>query len=317
MAYNLLLGDVPRPSVPITLFKMIQMMPELFWDGIKIKVVYGIVPGMIWAGGRVPKSNKRYTKEQLITLFSLYNDLEISIRLTTTNVLLKKEHLDDEYCNMVLQVLSEVGKDKQNGLSIASPILEAYVLERYPKLYIDKSVVCLTTTVAQLKDEIDTGKYNLVVPYTFVPFKQEFLDMPDIYKAHTEILCNSCVSKDLSECRFHYELVSSAALDTSIEHPEYNKCFAGQFSEIECDFLCGGGKRPTEISPADITKIYIPNGFENFKLSCREAANVRMLNTFLKYSLKEYTEECANEILSEYLTIAKKGMSENADIVIL
>lgn len=317
MAYNLLIGDVPRPTVPLALFKMIKDMPELFWDDIHITTVYGVVAGMIWAGGRVPKSTKRYSTEQLYTLFKLYNDLGISVRLTTTNVLLKEEHLKDPYCNMVLQILSDVGYNRQNGLSVASPILEQYVRDKYPRLYIDKSVVCLTTTVSQLQKEIDKELYNLVVPYTFVPFQQEFLDMDAKYKSHTEILCNSCVSKDLSACRFHYELVSSAALSTSVEHPEYNKCFAEQFSEIESDFLCGGGKRPTEISPADILKMYIPNGFENFKLSCREASNTTMLNTFLKYSLKDYTEDLANEILLEYLAVVKEGDSDDGNKIIL
>ena len=317
MTYNLLLGDVPRPTVPLALFKMVKEMPELFWEDIHIKTVYGVVSGMIWAGGRVPKSTRRYSVNQLYTLFKLYNDLGISVRLTTTNVLLKEEHLRDAYCNTVLRVLSEVGYDNQNGLSVASPILEEYVRDKYPRLYIDKSVVCLITTVNQLQREIDKERYNLVVPYTFVPFKQEFLDMDSKYKSHTEILCNSCVSKDLTACRFHYELVSSAALSTSIEHPEYNKCFAEQFNEIESDFLCGGGKRSTEISPADILKLYIPNGFENFKLSCREADNTTMLNTFLKYSLKDYNEDLANEILRDYLAVVKEGNSDDDNKIIL
>ena len=169
-----------------------------------------------------------------------------------------------------------------------------------------------------MKAQIDKGIYNLVVPYTFLPFKQEFLDLDQKYKDHIEILCNSCVSKELNVCKLHYDIVSSEALALSTKHPEYNKCLAEQFQSVNCDFKFNPGERNPKLTPADIQHVYIPHGFKNFKLAGREAAASGALKTIFSYILKDYeqSEETINYLLNQYKEMVgdDNGEEKKSDI---
>ena len=65
--------------------------PEYFYDWCKISSIYGSPEDCIWSGGRIEYS--QVDPKKVLELTQKYN---ISARLTFSNSLLKKEHLNDK-----------------------------------------------------------------------------------------------------------------------------------------------------------------------------------------------------------------------------
>ena len=73
-----------------------------FYENIKIGSIYGSFPGTIWNGGRPSFGNCDYeTIQQIIEYF---NSNQIPLRFTFTNSCINESHLNDEYCNKIVQL---------------------------------------------------------------------------------------------------------------------------------------------------------------------------------------------------------------------
>lgn len=104
----------------------------------KIAGIYGTFPRAIWNGGRTlsidaPKYSEKKIKQQIEEI----NQRGLQCRMTFTNCLLKQEHLNDPYCNMILQLLNN---DNNNAVIINSPLLEEYIRKNYPNLLLISSL---------------------------------------------------------------------------------------------------------------------------------------------------------------------------------
>mgnify|MGYP003167326793 CR=1 FL=1 len=109
-------------------------------------------------------------------------------------------------------------------------------------------------------------------------------------KAKVEFLCNECCwfgCKDRKQC---YEIVSRKNLGEMIPDHKCNSPDAKEgyrFSKAM--------KNPGFISANDIKKIYLPMGFENFKIEGRGLGSALVLEFLLYYMVKPEYQICVRE----------------------
>ena len=105
---------------------MMHEYPDKFNEGYKIGSVYGTFPGAIWNGGRAVFGI--YSKSDMEKVIETYNKYDIPVRFTWTNSLIEEKHLNDTYCNLIME-LADNGK---NQVLVNTDVLEHYLREKYP-----------------------------------------------------------------------------------------------------------------------------------------------------------------------------------------
>ena len=250
--------------------------PEYFYDYCKIGSLYGAPEDCIWGGGRVG-----YGNESPENVLSLANTYGISARLTFSNSLLKKEHLGDKRCNDLCALFNESAEVK-NGVIIHSDLLLNYLKEKYTNLYFVSSTTKVQTDFNEFIRELNKDDFKYVVPDFRLNKQLDKLSaLTEVEKNKVEFLCNECCyfgCMDRKEC---YEAVSKINLGKSdteyiCRAPESNKGY--RFSSAM--------KNPGFISLYDIENIYIPMGFNNFKIEGRGLGSALLLEFILYYMTK-------------------------------
>lgn len=97
--------------------------------------VYGSFNNIIWNGGRTIDNgiNNIY---QISQVLNSINSHDMICKFVFTNCLLEKKHLQDKYCNQVLDLIAETN----NEIVINSPILEDYIRNKYPSIGLTSSI---------------------------------------------------------------------------------------------------------------------------------------------------------------------------------
>ena len=118
-------------SMNMTLILMIKRMPRMFYDGVEIASVFDCFP-MIWNGGRIMAVYMdMQTVDKLVPQYlGRFNSLGVPCRLTLTNPLLTREHLNDPVCNRVL----DIADNGMNEAIVFSPLLEEHIRKRHPNM---------------------------------------------------------------------------------------------------------------------------------------------------------------------------------------
>jgi hypothetical protein len=118
------------------LLNLIKNEPQMFYDDFEIGAIFGNFPNCIWNGGsNIEGAHTSFA--DMTYIFNNFNTLGVPIRLTMTNPLIEKKHLQDSYANYIMQ-------NCYNGINqvlVASPILEKYIRKNYPKYPIVKSII--------------------------------------------------------------------------------------------------------------------------------------------------------------------------------
>ena len=132
----------------------------------------------------------------------------ISVRLTFSNSLLKKEHLSDKKCNALCAMFENSGEVK-NGVIVHSDLLAEYLQANYPKLYLVSSTTKVLTEFGQLQNEINRDEFRYVVPDFRLNKVFVRLDMLSAeQKDKIEFLCNECCWFGCKDRKYCYETVS-------------------------------------------------------------------------------------------------------------
>ena len=121
---------------------------EYFYDWCEIASIYGAPADCLWGGGRAGFGD--CDPQEVLELMQEYG---ISVRLTFSNSLLKKEHLSDKKCNALCAMFENSGEVK-NGVIVHSDLLAEYLQANYPKLYLVSSTTKVLTEAA-IKGKID------------------------------------------------------------------------------------------------------------------------------------------------------------------
>lgn len=242
-------------SVNMRLLELLNTYPQMFYDGVSVKSIYGTFGSCIWNGGRVDIA-PAMPKQEMENLINTYNDnFDVALRFTFTNPCLEEKHLSDTYGNLIM----ELANNGKNEVLVNSPILEEYLREKYP----DFKYIASTTKVERDIKEINkmTKKYHLVVTDWRDNNNFEYLDQIED-KNKIELLVNEVCGPKCPRRKEHYNELGLRQL--KYEKPGENLCGA-QYKGL-ADTLANN---PTSIKVGDMYKKYLERGFFNFKLEGR------------------------------------------------
>ena len=270
------------------LYNFMQTHPECFAKNIQIGSIHDSFPGTIWNGGRTVFGE--CTEETIVKYVEHYEKIGIPIRFTFTNSLLGKEHLQDEYCNMILK-LSDNGK---NEIIVNSEILEDYLRDKYPRF---KYVLSTTSGIRDI-DRINelSERYDYVVINYNDNKDKEFLTALK-NKDKIEILVNESCMPNCPKRKEHYTFIAKKQLGLESEYEKFACCSdkSNNFYDVMSD------KRKIEnhiVTPAELYGEYAEMGFSNFKLQGRGLPMIYTLESYLTYLVKpEYRDWLRYEIL--------------------
>ena len=247
-----------------------------FYDWCDIGSIYGAPSDCIWGGGRVENGNADPP-----AVLALMREYGISARLTFSNSLLRPEHLTDRKCNALCRLLEE-SNPPQNGVIVHSELLLEYLMKKYPKLYFISSTTKVLTDFQQLAREAARPEFRYVVPDFRLNRTFDRLGaLPEAQKEKLEFLCNECCWFGCRDRRACYEAVSRRNLgEAGAEHrcAAPNAADGYRFSRAMAN--------PAFIGTDDITDIYLPMGFSNFKIEGRGLGSALILEFLLYYMTK-------------------------------
>ncbi|MGN1422960.1 MAG: hypothetical protein ACI4XA_06255 [Oscillospiraceae bacterium] len=260
---------------------------EYFYDWCDIGSVYGAPSDCIWGGGRVG-----FGEDDPAEVMALMREYGISARLTFSNSLLTREHLSDRRCNSLCRMLVGSGQPR-NGVIVASELLLSYLAAEYPSLYLVSSTTKVLTEFEQLSAELSREEFQYVVADFRLNKRFDRLQtLTAEQKDKTEFLCNECCYIGCADRKRCYENVSRKSLGENVpDHrctaPDGNTGY--RFSRAMAN--------PAFISTDDITGVYLPMGFSNFKLEGRGLGSALILEFLLYYMTKpEYRLHVREEI---------------------
>ncbi len=239
------------------IFFLKEKNPEIFNLDVNIKAIFGSFPCMIWNGGSTHLGNI----ENITNIKSIiegYKKLNVQLQLTCTNPLLKKEHLNDIYCNKILDLWSKT----ENSVLVASPILEEYLRNKYPYLKIDRSVVN-THHDLDWENILDTKYNNIVMPRRYSKDFEYLSQIKKQYRNRIEIICNDKCPINCKRIDFHYH---EFAKYTLFQQDEKLTLECTNLERKKSPFL---NYKKDEISYEDIINKYLPLGYTEFKLTGR------------------------------------------------
>ena len=246
---------------------------EYFYDWCEIGSIYGAPSDCIWGGGRTSFGDADPQK-----VLALMQEYKISARLTFSNSLLRKEHLQDRKCNALCE-LFEKQMEVENGVILHSELLLNYLQNTYPNFYLVSSTTKVLIDFQRLLEEVNREEFRYVVPdFRLNKMFDKLNPMSDSQKEKVEFLCNECCwfgCKDRKAC---YESVSRKNLGESCQ--EHN-CHA---PGAEGGYLFSKAMtNPGFISVTDIRDVYRPMGFSNFKIEGRGLGSALILEFLLYY----------------------------------
>jgi len=249
---------------------------DYFYDWCDIGSIYGAPADCLWGGGRVG-----FGVDDASELLDLMSQYGISARLTFSNSLLKREHLNDRKCNELCRLISEMD-GPENGVIITSDILLNYIKENYPNLYFISSTTKVLTDFSDFLLEVNRPEFRYVVPDFRLNGRMEELErLSQQEKDKIEFLCNECCYIGCMDRKKCYENVSRKALlegcpDHICNAPHNEKGY--QFSRAM--------NNPGFIGIEDIQKTYLQKGFSNFKIEGRSLGSALILEFLLYYMTK-------------------------------
>lgn len=293
---------------------MMQNCKQFLRDDVEIASVFGVFPPSVWNGGRTQGGT--CDKKYINTVLKSFNNLGVPLRFTFTNPMLEKKHLNDKFCNMVMQMAD-------NGLNeviVMSPLLEEYIRKTYPNYKITSSTCKRLNDVDALNAELEKD-YNLVV--MDYDLNNQFDQLEKIkHKEKCEILVNAVCQPKCPRRSDHYKSIGLQQIAYCEHIAKYlNRPFnlknvvLPEYLDIkDCPSmdktLFDTKDYPTHIKPDDIYEKYVPMGFHHFKIEGRTSGLFNLMETYLYYMVKP---ECRDEATFMLLI----NLNENGVIDIL
>ena len=267
------------PGLYEALLKNWRENPETFKDNVVIGSVYDS-PTCVWNGGRLVLQNQP-GESDLRMLKDMMESVGVPVRFTFTNCLLEEKHTYDTYGNLLLEIFN----NGNNEVICNSEVLENYIRSKYGNdyKYISSTTKRLGKSHLKQKDEIQKDYHLIVLDYDFNRDMKFLKGIEN--KEKCEILCNAVCAPKCPHREEHYRLISEKQL--AFDFPQENWCEFGIVDSLFCS-----KQRKSFISPEDINEIYLPMGFNNFKLEGRTAPATDLIEVLLYYLIKdEYKEE--------------------------
>jgi len=248
--------------------------PQLFYDDVTVKAVYGAFPPSIWNGGRV-MSFDFVERAAIVAALKNFNGLGVALRFTFTNTLLREEDVHDSYCNECMKLAN-------NGLNevlVNSPILEKYIREKYPKYRIISSTTKGIKTIDGLNKELE--KYPIVVADYTLNNKKELFQIPN--RDRCEILLNTNCADNCQARQQHYRFLAKLQMQQEVEP---FKCPHGRDQIFTLNIYDMMRINKSFVTVEDLYGKYVPAGFKEFKIEGRKLNQYEVIEFYIYYLVK-------------------------------
>lgn len=267
--------------------------PDKFRDGYLVGSVYGTFPGAIWNGGRhVHGISSKKEMEQIIATF---NRFDVPVRFTWTNSLIEEKHLNDTYCNLIM----DIANNGKNQVLVNSKPLEDYLRDKYPDFKYISSTTKRITSLEGMQEELDKGYFMVVLDYD-LNHNEEAIATLEPYADRVEILVDEICFPNCPKRTEHYrdESLRQLTFDKGTVFDCPNRKTIPSFAECM--------KRPAFISNEEIGA-YIDKGYVNFKLVGRGLPQEMVLDSYMYYLVKdEHREFIRNKIVKTMNSLLKR-----------
>lgn len=251
--------------------------PEKFYDGVEIKAVYGSFYGAIWNGGRLKPGIS--DRERIKSSLAYFNEKGIPCRFTWTNSLLEEKHLNDTYCNLIMNE----GNNGLNEAIVNMKLLEDYIREAYPKYKIISSTTKCILDIDEFNEELKKD-YKLVVLDYRNNNNYEFLEKIED-KGRVEIVLNEICSPDCKVRKEHFDYHSKMQLNYETLNSYDWECNDGS------EGFYKSFKNRSFVKLEDLQRLK-EMGFKHFKIQGRYGNPAEVLENYVYYMIKpEYRDE--------------------------
>lgn len=169
--------------------------PEWFYEDSHIVAAYGVLHPTIFMGGR-NFSDTPMKVDDIKNTINRYNEHGVQYRYTFTNLLLKAEHLNDNWGNIQLKLSERY----DIGVICASDELIDYMKKNYSKVDLISSVTKKVFSKSELLELLCDNTYKYVVINTV--YNNDLSFIPSENRKKCEILINDCCPP---LCKFHQE----------------------------------------------------------------------------------------------------------------
>ena len=282
---------------------LLETHPEFFREGVEIGSFFGCFPTALWNGGRLTPPYDQCDEGFIRTVIKNVNDKGIPIRYTFTNPLLNEHDTEDAFCNFCM----EAANNGMNEVMVFSPILEAYLREKYPNFAYNSSTCKEIKDIDELNAEIDKPYKYVVLDYN-LNNRWDLLDKVE-HKEKLEVLVNTLCEPGCKRRGEHYRQIAkdqrtvllNRTLPKDKQIPiKHWHCDYGEYNCVHTiqDY-------PTFISPEAIWEKYVPAGINNFKIEGRTANLFSLIDTYCFFMLKPEKAGEARLLLLRNLERAK------------
>ena len=248
---------------------------EYFYEWCEIGSIYGAPQDCLWGGGRVGFGDASAENVKVLT-----DEYGIAARLTFSNSLLREEHLSDKRCNALCK-LFEHGT-AENGIIVTSDLLIDYIRKNYPGYYFVSSTTKVLLTPQELSAELSREEFRYVVPdFRFNKVFGFWDGISEEQKRKVEFLCNECCPFSCRDRKNCYENVSRKSLGEDC--PDHVCVSPGAKEGYR---LSAAMENPAFIGIEDIKNVYLPAGFNQFKIEGRSLGSAVILEMLLYYMVK-------------------------------
>lgn len=270
------------------IMKMMQDYPDKFREGYKIGSVYGTFPGAIWNGGRAVFGLT--AKGDIEKILETYSNFDVPVRFTWTNSLIEEKHLNDTYCNLIM----EAANNGKNQVLCNSKLLEDYLREKYPDFKYLSSTTKRIVDVKALKKELEKDYFLVVLDYD-LNHDEEALKAVKPYADKIELLVDEVCFPHCPKRVDHYKDESRLQInferaDTPYDCPN----FRSKPTFADCK------SRPHFIDCDEIEK-YAEDGFVNFKLVGRGLPTDMVIDSYVYYLAKREERDFVKKKLMSVL----------------
>lgn len=296
----------------MTLLELMQAHTDWFDPDVEIVSTYDCFPGQIWNGGRGIPVNKMPLMNVKSVLES-YQKYHVGMYFTYTNPFITTEELlTDAYCNEI----TEMSESEQNGVIVASPIMNKLIELAYPKM----NRIYSTTKDLGTAEKVNKmcEEYDFVVPSFHMNNRfQEIakLSHPDKVAFLCDEACTSSCPNRLKE----YELIARDNMTMMSQTTDKNEPedIHKQLQAIHA--VCGKKaffpdmlQLPTFIRKEDMKGKYADLGVTYFKLSGRNDPIINLIEAYVYYFAKdEYKDIVRNVLLNFTLAMPMRLMGSS------
>lgn len=263
-------------DINFKILNLFKTRKELFYDNINISAVYGNPQFCIWDGGRIFKDYNYMDLNEVKKIINTYNnDFNIPIRYVFTNNILKKEHYDDRFCNLLMKS----GSNYNNEVVIADDDFMYFLKNKYPTYnFISSTTKCLMNK-DEIKEELNKDYYKMVCLDYNLNFNLNFLkNLSEKEKEKVEFLINPICPSACKHRKDHYFLNSVFSLN-------YGKKYRMEYCPIKGNTFLKETKK-NHLTYDKIIENYEPLGFKNFKIEGRTWSSLDLILTYCEYMIK-------------------------------